>query len=275
MTIVASGTITMGNLNTEMGYSATATISLNDAAMRTLSGTGSGTAVSLSTFYGKANVFNFNVTITSNTTDYNIKTAAIAGGWNQTTAMNATITINTGIYVYASTTGTYGMQTGVTFPAGSKLAIINNGFIVGHGGSGGSGATTGAGTGGGPAFLASNAVSITNNGTIGGGGGGGGGCSSGFAGATGGGGGGGIVLGPGGGAGGGGAGGAGTLSAPGAGGTGGAGPGGAGGGYGAAGGAGGTNYTNIGGAGGGGGACTSGNANITWVATGTRSGALN
>ena len=226
MALNTSGPISLGgttvgqSVNLEMGYAATATISMNDAAIRTLAGVPSG-AISMSNFYGKSNAFIFNSTISANTTDYNIKSAAIAAGWDQVKSLKATVTVNSGIYVYASTTAVYGMQTGSTFPAGTTLAVINNGLIVGFGGKGGNGSGGGSGVNngqpglaGGVGFLASTAVSITNNGTVGGGGGGGGGAGGAvFTGATGGGGGGRVL-----GAGGGGlTGNAGTLTAAGAG----------------------------------------------------------
>jgi hypothetical protein len=60
MPLVSSGEISIGgsttdrSINLELGLSATATSSLNDAALRTLAGVASG-AISLSSFYGKAN----------------------------------------------------------------------------------------------------------------------------------------------------------------------------------------------------------------------------
>lgn len=275
MTLQASGAISIANISVELGEASTTTHSLNDASFRNLAVVASG-AISMSNFYGKANAFAFNATIASNTTDYNIKSAAIAAGWNQVLKLIATITVNAGIYVYASSTGAYGMQTGSTFPAGSTLSVVNNGFILGRGGNGGNCPTVNSangnpGTAGGPAFLASNAVTITNNGTIGGGGGGGGSAGQSRLAVGIGGGGGGRPLGSGGSGArtGGGAGGAGTLTGAGAGGTG-TFVGGAGGGLGA----GGATGANSGGAGGAAGACTSGNANITWAVIGTRSGTL-
>jgi hypothetical protein len=93
--------------------------------------------------------FVFNQTIASNTNDYNLRNAAIAAGWNQVLALNATVTINAGIFVGSTSTATPGFTTGSTYPAGSTLAIINNGSIVGCGGNGGSGGGSGGGGGAG------------------------------------------------------------------------------------------------------------------------------
>lgn len=257
--------------------------------------------------------FVFNATISTNTTNYNMRAAAVTAGWNQTDALIATVTINSGIVVYSTSTATPAFDSGATFPVGSSLTIVNNGSIIGKGGNGGVGGSTsngacgaaGGGGAGGPALTVALATTVTNNGNIyGGGGGGGGGGSTFYSGRgciaeTGGGGGGGqSYSGTSAGGGGsnssacatiyiGGAGGGGTSAGAGGGGAGGywtagkqAGNGAGGGGYGAAGGTGGAGIggttCNLAGAGGGaGGAAVNGNANITWNATGTRLGAIN
>lgn len=239
--------------------------------------------ISLSTFRNQTKVFVFNATIAANTQNYNLRAAAVTAGWDQVRPLAATVTVNNGIIVGSSSTATYGFDTGVTFPTGTTLALtIGTGaYVVGRGGNGGIGINSPAGVGGngGPALRAQQAISITNNGTIGGGGGGG----TGGASANGGGGGGGAgnsvgAAGPT--PAGGGAAAAGTLTAGGAGGTG-ADPDGKGG-YvanGFNGGAGGS-LGNPGLAGTGnaavssGGAAVNGNANITWISTGTRLGAI-
>ena len=54
MTLQSSGAISLSQVNTELGLSSTASISLNDAAVRTLAGVASG-AISMSNLYGKSN----------------------------------------------------------------------------------------------------------------------------------------------------------------------------------------------------------------------------
>ncbi len=270
-------------------------------------------AISMGSFYNSVRSFVFRPVIASNTGPYNLRAAAVGAGWDQTTPLDALVTVNGGVAVGASSTGNYAFDTGSGFPAGSVLALRNAGFITGVGGNGGVGSGAivstliggSGGGGGGPALIARYPISIDNSGgTIGGGGGGGGGGAGrlvdegkgGFSSSGGGGGGGGrasIAANAGGGAGGpggrsaGGGGGTGTFSA--AGGGGGAAPvgtgglttggGGTGGGWGSGGGAGAAgNYPlpTAGGPYGGGpaGSAVDGNGNITWINVGTRLGAL-
>jgi len=305
----SSGTISIQQINAEFGRGN----NLNAYRGTTwwtpagASGTFPSGAIAMSDFYNKQpNSPTFSFTISSNQTNANLRTLAVNAGWNQTSQVVATIA--GGVYMSSNSTGTPGLTVNGSFPNGVQL--VNNGLIVGMGGAGGNGSiwTVGrdpnpmatAGSVGGLALSASVGVSITNNGTIGGGGGGGGGGGSflssyGLSYAGGGGGGGqssAAANSAGGAAGAGGestvgqAGGVGTVLAAGAGGAGQrpvnqvntASSGGNGGSRGAGGSAGGQGATIISqttpGAGGSGGAAVSGNANITWLATGTRLGAI-
>jgi hypothetical protein len=117
-----------------------------------------------------------NLVVSADTADYNLFTAA----GSPATPVSVTLTIASGVYLYASLTGTFGLSV-PAFPAGSTITVINNGYIVGKGGSGGSGgASTGgagnAGSNGGDAVDLHFPITLDNTfGTIAGGGGGGGG----------------------------------------------------------------------------------------------------
>ena len=269
----------MSHLNSEMSYSATAQISLNDTAIRGLIGkTTNQSTISLADGYGRTNRVYLYITISSNQINYALGTAITntAGYIAGKTTIN--VTINSGVYIYSTSTGAYAMTIyGLT--SGDTINLTNNGAIRGMGGAGGAG-NGGNGGGGGPALDVSIncTLNLWNNGDISGGGGGGGGgaaVTSKTATGGGGGGGGGAWYGPGGGggagaSGNGAAGGGGSDVSGGAGGAGGASIGTAGAGGGSLGSAGGTSS----GAGGAGGTCINGNRFITWQNYGTRNGAI-
>lgn len=124
-------------------------------------------------------LFKFN--ITSNQTDANLRTLANAAGYSGYGDVEATI--NSGVDLYASSTSSYGLTIG-SFPSGRTVTLINNGYISGAGGAGGtawrdyeSGSTPVAPTAGGPALYCVTSgfiLKINNANTIRGGGGGGG-----------------------------------------------------------------------------------------------------
>jgi hypothetical protein len=238
-----------------------------------------------------------NIAISSNTSNYTLNTAKVTG--YKAGATDVVLTINSGIFVSSSSTGSYAFTVDTSWTTGDTLTIINNGTIIGRGGNGGNGGGGSGGPGnggsGGPALLVQRSVSINNGNRISGGGGGGGGGdanSSCATSAAGGGGGGGI----GGSNGGASAVAANVASSPGQAGTltsqgnGGAGAtnsagcgksvvtqtgftGGNGGSFASSGGGSprGAWYASSGGAGG---AAVVGNSNITWIATGTRNGSI-
>ena len=260
--------------------------------------------------------FAFNYVISADTANFNVRTAAIAAGWDGIAPLKATVMVNAGVYVYSTSTASPAFDTGTPFPSGSTITLINNGYIYGMGGAGATGGrsifpsptaeTPAAGSSGGPALNAQAAITVVNIGVIAGGGGGGGGGggayrdSGGWFNSGGGGGGGGQgynggALGSGGSAGGGGtvaaadgnAGTAGSKTANGTAGSGGASGGGEVGGdggngaalgatgsSGTAGTAGADGAAGSGSAGGSPGNSVTGNSNITWAVTGTRTGPI-
>ena len=113
----------------------------------------------------------FTATIGSNQTDLNLRTWAVANGWDG--SKPATITIGSGVYVYATTTAGAGLTINGSWPGG--ITVINNGYIMGMGGSGESASTNyyqriSPGNGG-PAISLGLSCTIQNNSYIGGGGG--------------------------------------------------------------------------------------------------------
>lgn len=170
MTLPVSGAISLGDVNVELQRSATATISMDDAELRTLFAVPSG-AIGLASGFGKAN--KFAISITSNQTNLDLRPWLVSQGWNETSKVE--LTINAGVWLSSNSTSIAGLRISGSFPNG--LFITNNGYIVGMGGAGTgyntySGAAGGAG---GDGLSTSSALTLTNNGTIAGGGGGGGG----------------------------------------------------------------------------------------------------
>lgn len=249
--------------------------------------------------YGKRQVIELTIGSPANNYDvYTNRGPTYAPG-----SSDIVVTVNPGVTVGSTSTGTYAMLVPSAFSPDDTVTIVNNGLIQGMGGAGGAGGPTPAplaGSTGGNAIYVNRPTTITNNSTVAAGGGGGGGGGPGRVGPvlsptgrTGGGGGGGGAgtNGGAGGAGGvgpigtGGAGSAGTSPAGGGGGSGyfnpgggPGGPGGAGGGRGAAGtsgtSGGGPAPTTPGGAGGAAGNYIVGNPFVTWPATGTRQGGV-
>ena len=167
MALTASGAISLNNVNVELGLSGTTLISMNQATVRTLFGKASG-AIRMNDGYGKSNRASLSYTYATNAADASINLSALSG--YSAGKSDITITVNSGVYVYATSTGGYGLNlTGGT--TGDTLTIINNGLILGKGGNG----TSTAGQSGGPALnLPLNATITNTSGYIAGGGGSGG-----------------------------------------------------------------------------------------------------
>ena len=169
----AGNSISLNQVNVELGLTATAQISLDAAAVRSLFGRASG-AISMSDGFGKSNVPpSFEATITTNQTGLNLRTWAVGAGWNQT--LPAIITVAPSVIINSTSTATPALTIDGAWPGG--VALVNNGIIYGRGGNGGSTIALPAvspGGAGGNAISLGIPVTITNNNIIAGGGGGGG-----------------------------------------------------------------------------------------------------
>lgn len=140
---------------------------------------GNGLAVIISK---KVEYFDFNIIISSDTSQYELYPALVLLGWNKVLPIKGTVIVNAGVVMQggASTVTTQGAPA-FTIAKINRLSIINirnYGSIIGSGGNGGTlDGEGGAGHPGGDGIncnIACN-INILNNGTIAGGGGGGGG----------------------------------------------------------------------------------------------------
>jgi hypothetical protein len=187
--MVGPDTVPRRSIGVEIGNGTLTTpVSLLSAAVLALTGKSGGPITMPGDFYGRSTFFSFIDTVTVDTANYNLRTRAIAAGWDGVLKLIATTTINSGVYVYSITTAD-AMTAGTTdYPSASGWYIVNNGFIIGSGGDAGAGgsATSNVITAGGAGGAGGNALTVYNpgiigvsydnvNGIIGGGGGGGGG----------------------------------------------------------------------------------------------------
>ena len=84
------------------------------------------------------NTFSFIVTISSNTTSYNLGTQATAAGWNGVAPLIANITVGSGVAVNGTgDTTSSALILPSTIPTKSIITLTNNGSIYGAGGAGG------------------------------------------------------------------------------------------------------------------------------------------
>lgn len=169
MALPPSGTITLANIQTEFGGSNPIGLSeyYRGGAYVTSNNTNVPTSgvISLSNFYGAVKQFSYTNT-TQYSTPQDLRTLALAAGWNGTDALLFT---NSAI-ISSNTTASPALTISGSFPNG--LVFVNTSYIVGMGGRGGNYGS--AGSAGGTALAVAATVSITNNGTLSGGGGGGG-----------------------------------------------------------------------------------------------------
>jgi hypothetical protein len=177
MTLPTSGAISFNAINTELLVPASTTASLGQASYRTLAGVASG-AISMSNFYGKSNRRTTSYVFSSPVSNQSLNISTLSGYIAGLSCV--TITVNPGVYVYSTSVSTAALSiTGGT--SGDNVRLVNNGYIMGQGGTGADGGfrTDVPYNGpypGGPAISLSYPVTIDNTNCaayIGGGGGGG------------------------------------------------------------------------------------------------------
>ena len=167
MALQSSGQISLLNVATEFGGSAPHSLSEYYGAAAGIPSSGT---ISLSNFYGTSSSFAF--TLSSSQENWNLRSAALASGWDGTAQL--VVNISSGVYVWSDDTATAGLIVSGAFPGG--LIVNNSGFIMGRGGNGAIYTTGNAGGPGVTVSLTSGSATFNNqpSGYIGGGGGGGG-----------------------------------------------------------------------------------------------------
>ena len=139
MTLPVSGAISLSAVNTELRLSATATISLNDAAVRTLFARATG-SVGMANGYGKQYRVAPTVVYSSSATRVSTNVSTIPG--YVAGISDIVITVNSGVVFTSNALGSAAWDiTGGT--AGDTITINNSGLIYGVGGPGGFGTSTG------------------------------------------------------------------------------------------------------------------------------------
>ena len=129
MALQTSGDISLNDVNVELGVGGTSIIGMNDANVRSLFQVVSG-AISMSDGYGRSALAKLYIAAT--TTEINLRSWAIANGWPGTGAVE--IYVNSGVWVYSDTAAVPAITIDGNWPLG--LTLINNGIIMGMGGSG-------------------------------------------------------------------------------------------------------------------------------------------
>jgi hypothetical protein len=107
--------------------------------------------------------FNLTITLSSNQTSYNLRTAALAAGWTATNKLNAVLNVNSGVSLIGTGGTTSSGLVLTNLVEGSIVRLNNSGTIYGAGGAGGrtnyagalfqeAGNVSGIGTGGSNGF---------------------------------------------------------------------------------------------------------------------------
>ena len=150
MTLPASGPITLTQIRDEFGGANNSTGNSLGSYYRggalvpnisTNSNIPTSGAISFYQFYGASKIFVFNQSITTVMTNYNLNTVMLAAGWDGTTLVTATITVNPGGTAGVGQMSIYSTDPTIpafkidTLPSGSTVTVNNYGNIWNTGGA--------------------------------------------------------------------------------------------------------------------------------------------
>ena len=169
MTLQSSGAISLNDIHVEAGGSSGTQASINDSDIRSLISKSSGAQMSFSEWYGASSAQNVTMTSASTVNGASNRQEQTASTWVNS---GDTLIIPSNFWLWSDDTSVAALTIDV-----SNITLQNNGFIIGRGGDGGSGANADGGDGG-PAIKINSGVTgvtITNGSGayIAGGGGGG------------------------------------------------------------------------------------------------------
>lgn len=187
---IGTSNVSFGSLQTEYGGSNP--ISLSEyyrggsfvLAHPNNTGLASSGAIKVSAFFSQSKRWIVAVTISADTTNFNLRNYLNSTyGDYSSIPTDVTVTINSGVKVYSTSTSTPAFDTGSSWEGTSTITIVNNGSIIGRGGDGANGLygapyppySGSAGGSGGNAINLTQNITINNgSGNVWGGGGGGG-----------------------------------------------------------------------------------------------------
>jgi hypothetical protein len=101
-------------------------------------------AMPMSSFYGTSDRIVIPLNITANTANYDVYTNFVASPAYPSYVAgfsSINVTVDPGVVVSSTSTGTYAMAIPSAFNPGDAVTLVNNGTIVGMGGGGGAGGT--------------------------------------------------------------------------------------------------------------------------------------
>lgn len=122
MTLQSSGAISLANVNTELGRSSTATISLGETAVRNLAGVSTG-AIALSNLYGKSALTAATYTPNGGTSGSPAEVYG-DGGPNANASISASRAVT---WTYTRTSGSFGAANVTSGSSASSITFSING----------------------------------------------------------------------------------------------------------------------------------------------------